>query len=324
MIQDASTIELDLSAEIQWIDNHRFPIIINHSSELTPLQYYLNNQNKVEQLILKHGGVLLRNFQIHSLSEFNQFAQTVRPDLLDYVYRSTPRTKLGGKIYSATEYPSNRRIPLHNEFSYFSSWPEKIFFFCVIAPTVNGQTPICDSRLVYNSINPEITKLFNDKKVMYRRNYNPHVDLPWQTVFQTENSNEVEAFCETNGISYRWTNNGECLSTEQICQATTTHPKTGESVWFNQAHLFHISSLSDEDQKTLLDELGYEHLTRNSFFGDGSEIPIDLLDHIRAAYDQHTFMFDWQRGDIMVLDNVLMAHGRNTYSGERKLAVAMG
>ena len=49
----------------------------------------------------------------------------------------------------------------------------------------------------------------------------------------------------------------------------------------------------------------------------------DVLSHIREAYEQEKIIFKWQKGDIMLLDNVLMAHGREPYKGERKVAVAM-
>ena len=82
--------------------------------------------------MIKYNGVLLRNFGIYAVSEFNKVVQIICPNLLDYVYRSTPRTRLGDKIYTATEYPADRTIPLHNENSYTKAWPEKIFFFSVL------------------------------------------------------------------------------------------------------------------------------------------------------------------------------------------------
>lgn len=288
-----------------------------------PFEWVKEHKALLESYLLKHGGILLRNFNIHSVSEFNRMVQSLCPELLDYVYRSTPRTKLGGKIYTATEYPADRVIPLHNENAYSKSWPSKIFFFQVIVASEGGETPIADSSNVYKRIDPEIRKKFDELGVMYTRNYSKGVDLNWREVFQTEEKEEVEQYCKEHDIEFEWKEGTLELTTKQTCQATLVHPVTGESVWFNQAHLFHISSLDEESRLSLIKELGEENLPRNASYGNGEPFEAEVLDHIREAYASEKVKFKWHKGDIMILDNILMAHGRETYKGERKIAVAM-
>ena len=117
--------------------------------------------------------------------------------------------------------------------------------------------------------------------------------------------------------------NGNKLRTSQVCQAVTQHPVTGEMVWFNQAHLFHVSSLEGDVRRSLQSGAGGDE-PRNAFFGDGSEIDEAALDQIRAVYDKEKVAFPWQRGDILILDNILKAHGRNPYRGARQIVVGMG
>jgi len=69
--------------------------------------------------------------------------------------------------------------------------------------------------------------------------------------------------------------------------------------------------------------LGEENLPRNTFYGDGKPIEVEVLDHIREAYNQEKIKFKWQKGDIMILDNILTAHAREPFKGERKVVVAM-
>ena len=123
-------------------------------------KWFLDNKLLIEQQILIHGGILFRNFNISSVSEFNKIVQILAPNLLDYQYRFTPRTRLGGKIFTATEYPADRMIPLHNENSYTNFWPEQIFFLSVLAASDGGQTPVADSRKIYSSIAPNIRTKF--------------------------------------------------------------------------------------------------------------------------------------------------------------------
>jgi len=282
-------------------------------------------ENKVllEQCLIKYNGVLLRNFGIYAISEFNKVAQIISPTLLDYFYRSTPRTKLGGKIYTATEYPANRTIPFHNENSYTNNWPRKIFFFSVIAAPEGGETPIASSRNVYKKIDNSIKEKFEEKGIMYVRNYTPGIDLSWQDVFQTEHKEEVNKFCKDHNILFQWNLSGPELTTKQVYRASINHFITGEPVWFNQAHLFHISALDKSDRISLIKLLGKKNLPRNTFYGDGSNIEQEDLDHIRNIYNEEKVKFKWQKGDIMILDNILTAHAREPFKGQRKVAVAM-
>lgn len=300
-------------------------IAIYYAKKDYDIMTFINtNRQSIQQQIHECGGVLLRNFNIRAVSEFRHLAQTISPHLLDYMNRSTPRTKLGDKIYTATEYPAHRSIVLHNENAYTLSWPEKIMFFCVIVPEAGGETPIADSRCVLNKIDKRIVQKFNEKKIMYKRNYFTCIDLSWQNVFQTTEKKAVEAYCINNHIQYVWhqSNNLE-LTTEQICQATVKHPVTLENVWFNQAHLFHISALDEADRNILSSVMLGGQFPRNAYYGDGSEIQVDDLLHILEAYRSEEIVFQWQRGDVMILDNVLMAHGRRPFVGERKIVVAM-
>lgn len=277
----------------------------------------------IEKELTARGAVLLRDWGLRAVSDFSKAVGLFSESLLEYVYRSTPRTQLGGRIFTATEYPAQRHIPLHNENSYARVWPARIFFYSAVVAAEGGQTPIADSRRVLSRIDAGVREKFERKGIRYVRNYTPGVDLPWQEVFQTQDRAAVVAFCEEHGIEAEWRDDGPVLTTRQVCQATQVHRRTGEVVWFNQAHLFHASALSEYERCALTAELGELSLPRNAFYGDGEPIGSDVLDHIRDAYGRETLTFDWQRGDMMILDNVLYAHGRTPFRGPRKVVVAM-
>jgi alpha-ketoglutarate-dependent taurine dioxygenase len=196
-----------------------------------------------------------------------------------------------------------------------------IGFFCVQPAAEGGETPIADSRRVFEQIDPAIREEFIRKQVMYVRNYDDALDLSWREVFQTDSRAEVEQYCLKAGMNIEW-NGDRQLRTSQVCQAVTEHPVTGEMVWFNQAHLFHVSSLEQDVRNSLQATGGNE--PRNAFFGDGSDIDEAALDHIRAVYDKERVTFPWHRGDVLILDNILTAHGRKPYRGPRQIVVGMG
>jgi alpha-ketoglutarate-dependent taurine dioxygenase len=276
----------------------------------------------IETHLFRQGALLFRGFPIASRLEFESFVKALSPQLLDYDFGSTPRTQLGGKIYTSTEYPAHQSIPLHNEMAYTLDWPMKLWFFCAKAAEEGGYTPIADSREVLKRLDAGIKQRFLDKQVMYVRNYGNGLDLPWQTVFNTAERSAVEAYCREANIAFEWKDDNE-LRTWQVCQAIAVHPHTGELVWFNQAHLFHISNLEPRVRDALLAVVKEGDLPRNAYYGDGTPIESAVLDEIRAVYTSLTIEFPWQAGDVLMVDNMLVAHGRTPYKGERKILVAM-
>jgi alpha-ketoglutarate-dependent taurine dioxygenase len=276
----------------------------------------------VHGTLLQRGALLVRGLPILASKKLEKVLTTLfRAPLLEYSFGSTPRTKLRGHIYTSTEYPSTETIPLHNENSYTRRWPLQIAFHCVEPADSGGETPIADSRKVYGSIPERIRERFAARKLMYVRNYG-HIDVPWQQVFKTDDRREVEAYCDENDIGYEWRDNNR-LHTRQLVDAVCVHPRTQERLWFNQAHLFHISGLSADARSTLERLYRKDDLPRNVYYGDGGDIDVDDLDVIRAAYDQHTTTFQWQAGDLLLLDNMLYAHGRLPYTGSRRVLVGM-
>lgn len=286
------------------------------------IDWVSRHRELIGERLREHGGILFRGFSLASIDHFEQVVKALSGELLRYTYRSTPRSEVEGRIYTSTEYPPDQTIPMHNEMSYSRHWPRKIWFYCVQSAESGGETPIADSRAVYRRIDPEVRRRFLERGVMYIRNYGGGLDLPWQNVFGTEDRREVEAFCKDSGIEYEW-RSGDRLRTRQICQGVCNHPDTDEPLWFNQAHLFHVSSLLPELRESLLEDLGEDELPRHARFGDGSSIEEDDLAEIRAAYEQEMVIFPWQDGDLVLLDNMLTAHGRRPFSGKRRVLVGM-
>lgn len=300
----------------------RLPIVIS-AAEKQSLPAYRDVIGQVTDTHLSTvGGLLFRGFPIESAADFETFVKMISPDLASYEFGSTPRSQVHNQIYTSTEYPPHQHIPLHNEQAYTTEWPMTIWFYCAQASPEGGYTPIADSREVYRRIPTRIRERFIEKGVMYVRNYGNGLDVPWTKVFNTMDRGVVERFCRTAGIAYEWKSDGE-LRTRQVCQAVAVHPHTNETVWFNQAHLFHVSNLESSVREALLSVVSETDLPRQACYGDGTPIETAVLDEIRDVYRCHAVQFPWQNGDVMMLDNMLVAHGRTPFKGARKILVAM-
>jgi alpha-ketoglutarate-dependent taurine dioxygenase len=299
------------------------PLVVRPTNDLLdPIDWATRNRDWLSTLLAQHSAILFRNFAVNTIAEFEQFAKVIAPDLLEYHERSTPRHEVSGKVYTSTNYPADQFIPLHNEHSYSHVWPLKIWFYCVKPAEQGGATPIADSQQVFEHIDQQIRARFAQKHVMYTRNYGGGLDLPWQEAFQTDDTVAVEDYCRTARIECEWLPDGR-LRTRQVQPAIVNHPQSGAPLWFNQAHLFHVSSLKPEVRASLLAMVPEADLPRNAYYGDGMPIEAEVLDAIRLAYQRATVTFAWQATDILLLDNMRVAHGREPFSGARQVVVAM-
>jgi hypothetical protein len=279
--------------------------------------------DEINKALLEYGAILLRGFVIEDLDSFEQISVMLTDKLMDYSYRSSPRKQIHNKVFTSTEYPQEFCIPLHNECSYSKEWPNRIFFLCMKPPVQMGETPIADSRIILNTLDKAIVRKFKEKGIMFVRYFHKNIGMSWQEVFQVNNKRELEIYCKKNAINFEWQEN-DILKVYNICNATTVHTITKEETWFNQAHLFNIHSFTDEIKNQLVDTFGIDKLPRNSFYGDGEAIEHSVIKEIMDVYSKQMIKFKWEKSDLLLLDNILFAHGRMPFVGERKIVVTMG
>ncbi|WP_079109038.1 TauD/TfdA family dioxygenase [Streptomyces griseoruber] len=272
--------------------------------------------------LYRHGAVLLRGFPVHDVEGLDALVRAVSGRPLPYSERSSPRTAIKGNVYTSTDYPPDQEIFLHNENSYQSSWPMVLFFHCLAEPDSLGATPLADTRDVLRRIDPAVQEEFARRGWSVVRNFHDRLGVSWREVFGTEDRSVVEDYCRENGLLPQWRGrNG--LRTTAVRRAVHHHPVTGEATWFNHAAFFHVSTLPRQIRDGLEQLFAEEDLPSNTYYGDGGRIPDAVLDHLRSCYRQATTRFDWCRGDVLIVDNMAVAHGREPFTGPRRIAVAM-
>lgn len=312
-----------------------------------------SNSARLAGDLLKQGAVLFRGFKVREPEDFEQVIKAVakfgydgspvESCAMEYIAGQAPRHKVSGQVYTSTSAPAFLRIPLHSEMSYLREYPRRILFFCRQPARIGGETPIADTRRIYEGLPARVRQRFQEKGVIYVRHLASRTQwyewlsrkLPfmkartWQGAFFTENWNQVDEFCRLQFTEHAWQDDGSLLVKNHL-PAVRKHPATGEKVWFNQAHVMILFSQAHAQVAGcwLIPLLSlYHRIIGGAFtsitYGDGSAISDEDLETVLNAIDQNTFAFRWQHGDVLVLDNLLMAHGRNPFRGRRQVLVGM-
>jgi alpha-ketoglutarate-dependent taurine dioxygenase len=277
---------------------------------------------EIEADLLQFGAILFRGFEIDNVQKLQAFSRIFVPELLEYKERRSPRTDLGDKVYSSTVHPADQVIHFHNTTSFSHQWPRKIWFCCIVPASWRGFTPLAHCGRVLEHMRSDVRDRFLEHGVLYTRNFHPGIGLSWQNTFNTRERGDVDRYCSENGIQYEWI--GERLRTAQIRHAAVRHPVTGGLTWFNQAYHFHVTSLPEEVSRTLLDSFPEDQLPRNAYFGNRDPLTPEVLQEIDRCYEAERVEFAWQKGDVVMIDNMLVAHARTTYRGDRLIALTLG
>jgi alpha-ketoglutarate-dependent taurine dioxygenase len=301
------------------------PLVLQPRADILFVPWMAYNRDWVERAVVAHGALLFRNFHVRNARQFSDLAEALMPERMNYVEGSSPRLALGDSVYTSTEYPSTYHIPQHNELSYARTWPGTLMFFCDQAPLHGGETPLADGRRVLERMDPDVVERFRRHGVRYTRNLHDGEGpgLSWRTVFETDDREAVEAHCFHADIEFRWRHDGG-LWTSQVRPAVVRHPATGEEVWFSQADHWHPAALGAElstDVSALFDD---HDLPTNASYGDGAPITVRDLAEVQATLRAASVRFSWRAGDVLVVDNTLVSHGRMPFTGDRRVLVAMG
>jgi amino acid adenylation domain-containing protein len=280
------------------------------------------NREALTALVHAAGACLFRGFSVDGVGAFERIVRAYSPDLLDYHERQTPRQVIGGKVYSSTDYPPERTIPLHPESAYSHYWPRLLWFWCQLAAERGGATPVADNRRILALLDTEVRQKFERLGVRYVRVYHEDFDIPWQVAFQTTERTVVDEYCRRAGMTWEWRPDG-VLCTEQVLDAVVHHPITGEAVWFNQVCAWHLSAFDADARSAMRSTFGDDNLPRSVYYGDGTQIGSGEIAAIKAAHDAAIVSFPWQNGDILMIDNMLSSHAREPFAGPRRVLVAM-
>lgn len=303
--------------------NGSFPRIIQPTiPDICLSQWVAGEKDPLRKELLSHGAILFRGFGISSVSEFADVCRALA-DQLYGEYGDLPVENRNQKVYKSTPYPPEKPILFHNESSHMAQWPRLQFFHCVQNSETGGETPLVDCRTLYQALPESLRNLFHAKGLMYVRNFREGLDVSWQHFFQTDDPEVVAQKCHDAGFEHQWSADGT-LQVKQFAPAIIQHPVSGEFSFFNQIELHHVAYLEENVRQSLAKVYEESAFPRHVYFGDGTPISQEIIDTITQLYETHSVALPWEKGDVIALENMLVAHARLPYTGARKIIVAMG
>ncbi|MFE9122827.1 TauD/TfdA family dioxygenase [Streptomyces sp. NPDC007172] len=278
---------------------------------------------RLRSALAEHGALFLRGLPVATSEDVALVRDVLLPNPTPYREKATPRSDFGNGVASSTDLPAHQSIRMHNENSYTLTFPGRLLFACLTAPAEGGATPVADCRKVLAQLPAELVERVRATGWTLTRTYSEYVSLDWRTAFATEDPEAVTAYCAENHIGAEWQEDGR-LRTRQLRPGIVVHPETGEETWFNHLAFWNEWSLDPIIREALTDEFGSDGLPFNTGVGDGIPLTEDDVASINRAYEAATVREPWQRGDLLLVDNISTSHGRDPFSGDRKIAVAMG
>ncbi len=274
-------------------------------------------------VVAEHGCVLVRGLGLRDAAETGAVFRQLATGLMTEKEAFASRQAYPGGLYSSSKWPPNQQMCMHHELCYALEFPGLMLFACLHAPDSGGATAVADSAAVLGALPAELVQRFEREGWMLTRTYNEDFGPSLGEAFGTDDRGTVEAYCRANAIGFEWQPDG-VLRTRQRRSAVVRHPLTGQRCWFNQVAFLNEGTIDPEVREYLVDVYGEGGLPFNTRFGNGDPISEDVIGLLNETYEAHTAREPWQAGDLMLVDNIRMAHSREPFAGPREVLVGMG
>lgn len=336
------TISAAALRNVRWkpYDEYGLPLFVEPDSpNLTKdpkatLDWFGEHRERLEALLPEYGAVILRGFAVPDTATFNALIDCYPTDPNGYTAGLAPREKISGKVFETSKVPPDAKIILHQEMGYLPSYPKMVAFYCHTPSETGGCTTIGDMRRFETKLPPELAAGVRERGVLYRRNYRAPGEIKdplrnlmhreWREVLHVQTKAEAEEACRHVGCEPVWEDDGS-LSLLYRSSGFAEHPVTGRKTWFAQVHGMHFNAARLAQHYDLYMEAFPPGRPRPAeiLYGDGSDIPEELVTPLYGILDDLAVNIPYRPGDVMLVDNIYTAHGREPFTGHRDVQVAL-
>lgn len=297
-----------------------FPALITGGGDLAA--FLKANKAAVDTALDEAGALLFRGFDVPDPQAFDAAIEAYGEPGFTYEdsLSNAVRTNVTPRVFTANEAPPSTEIFLHHEMAQTPIYPSKLFFYCEIAEMTGGATPLCRSDWVMDRLiadAPDFVARLEAQGVRYT-NVMPGADdagsgqgRSWRSTLSVGSQDEAEKRLSDLGYSWEWREDGSLRVTTAALPAVRIVSE-GRKTFFNQL-IAAFRGWSD---------------TRNSAdksitFGDGEAITAEHMAPAIKAAEELTALCEWQPGDVALVDNYTVMHGRQPYEGKRRVLASL-
>jgi hypothetical protein len=310
----------------QMIDGVPFPLVIACRTPEATLagatEWIAARRAELLEQAGRHGAILFRGFPLRSPEDFDAFVAAFA--LVNFPYyeslSNAVRVNWTERVFSANEAPPEVTIYFHHEMAQTPIFPARLFFFCQQPAEEGGETPVCRSDVLFERLAAQCPQFVRDceEKGLAYTNVMPVANDPqsgmgrsWQSTLGAPTREEAEERLRKLGYSWEWLPDG-CLRATTPVLPAVREVSPGRKTFFNQliAAFRGWKDSRNDPAKAIR-------------FGDGMPLDREAVQVAIRLADELSFDIPWQRGDAVLVDNVLTMHGRRTFRGTRKVLASL-
>jgi alpha-ketoglutarate-dependent taurine dioxygenase len=268
------------------------------------------------------GAIMFRGFPLMTAEDFDRFVAAFElPNFpYDQSLSNAVRVNRTERVFTANEAPPEVTIFLHHEMAQTPIYPSKLSFFCEKAADEGGATPICRSDVLWQRLAERCPKFAADclAKGLRYSNVMPSQSDPtsgmgrsWQSTLRATTREEAERRLSELGYSGQWLDDGCLRATTPVLPAVRDLGE-GRKTFFNQLIAAYRGWKDTRNDPS-----------KSISHGDGTPLDRDAVAVAIELADALTFDIPWQGGDVALLDNFVVMHGRRTFRGTRKVLASL-
>ena len=298
-----------------------FPLVLVAEGAVSHRDVHAQSAALMEQLAT-HGAILFRGCGVADAQAFDDFVAGF--DLPNFPYNESlsnaVRHNRTPRVFTANEAPRDVEIFLHHEMAQTPYFPSHLFFFCEQAAAAGGATPLCRSDVLLKKLSeqlPDFVARCRAHGARYSLTMPAEADATsgqgrsWRQTLAVDTKEAAEVRLASLEYDWKWLPDGAIRTTTPALSLIRNAP-SGNEVFFNQL----IAAFCGwQDQRN--------ERTRSVTYGDGSAFDdADVQAAVEIAYDL-VFDLPWESGDVALIDNHQVMHGRRPFSGQRSVLASL-